>query len=253
MDAEGREQIEGRNPVMEALLAGRTIDRLLVAEGTAPAFLEKLKALAGQRNVRIELVDRARLDGLARSRAHQGVLALAPTRTYADVHDILTRATQTDPALVVALDGVEDPQNLGAIVRSCDAAGAHGVVLTERRSAPLGPGAVKASAGAVEHVPVARVVNLTRTLEELKEAGLWVYGTDGQGDRVYSEVDLTGPAVIVIGGEGRGLSRLVKERCDFLLRIPMFGRVNSLNASAAAAVILFEVRRQRGAAGRPAP
>lgn len=253
MDAEGREQIEGRNPVLEALRAGRTIDRLLVAEGTAPAFLEKLKTLAGQRGVHVELVDRAHLDGLARSRAHQGVVAMAPARAHASIDEILARAGRADPALVVALDGVEDPQNLGAIVRSCDAAGAHGVVLTERRSAPLGPGAIKASAGAIEHVPAARVVNLTRTLEELKAAGLWVYGADGQGDRVYSEVDLTGPAVIVIGGEGRGLSRLVKERCDFLLRIPMFGRVNSLNASAAAAVLLFEARRQRGAAGQPAP
>ncbi|MHB8927293.1 MAG: 23S rRNA (guanosine(2251)-2'-O)-methyltransferase RlmB [Bacillota bacterium] len=253
MDAGGSEPIEGRNPVLEALRAGRAIDRLLVAEGTSPGFVDKLAALARERGVRVEFVGRAHLEGLARSRAHQGVVAFAPAREYAGVEDVLARAGGGGAALVVALDGVEDPQNLGAIIRSCDAAGAHGVVLTERRSAPLGPGAVKASAGAVEHVPVARVVNLVRTLETLKEVGLWVYGADGQGDRVYHEVDLTGPAVIVIGGEGHGLSRLVKERCDFLIRIPMFGKVNSLNASAAAAVILFEARRQRGAAGRPAP
>lgn len=251
MDGGDREQIEGRNPVLEALRAGRAIDRLLVAEGTRPAFVEQLLALARGRGVRVEFVERAHLDDLARSRAHQGVLAFSAVREYADLEDILARGAH-GPALIVALDGVEDPQNLGAIIRSCDAAGADGVVLTERRSAPLGPGATKASAGAVEHVPVARVVNLARALETMKRAGLWIFGTDSRGDRVYHEVDLTGPTVVVIGGEGRGLSRLVRERCDFLLRIPMFGRVNSLNASAAAAVVLFEARRQRTAA-RPTP
>lgn len=253
----GREQIEGKNPVLEALRAGRTIERLLVAGGLDRAFLARLRVVAAERGVPVEVVDRGRLDDLAQSRAHQGVLAIAPARRPAALAELLVRAEANGPALLVALDGVEDPQNLGAIIRSAEAAGAHGLIATERRSAPLGPGATKASAGAVEHLPVARVVNLTRTLDELKGAGLWVYGADGDGDRVYHQVDLTGPVLLVIGGEGRGLSRLVKERCDFMLRIPMFGRVNSLNASAAAAVLLFEVRRQRdvgrkaGPTGRP--
>jgi 23S rRNA (guanosine2251-2'-O)-methyltransferase len=230
---------------LEALRAGREIDRVIIAKGLERGFLERLKAMAGERAIAIEAVDRSKLDALAQTRAHQGVLAYAPARRQVDLSDLLARANRSEPALLVALDGVEDPQNLGAIIRSAEAAGAHGVVATERRSAPLGPGAIKASAGAVEHLPVARVVNLARAIEEMKEAGVWVFGADGGGDRVYHEADLSGPVVLVIGGEGRGLSRLVRERCDFLIRIPMFGRVNSLNASAAAAILLFEVRRQR--------
>ncbi len=249
MDAGGREQVEGRNPVLEALRAGRAIDRLFVARGIDRRFLADLTRLARKRGVPVETVERARLEAMAQSRACQGVIARSAPRPLAGLGDLVARAAQSPPALLVVLDGVEDPHNLGAIIRSCDAAGAHGVIVPQRRSAPAGAGAAKASAGAIEHVLLAQVVNLARTLDELKKAGLWVYGADATGDRVYHEVDLTGPAAIVVGGEDRGLSRLVRERCDYLLRIPMFGRVNSLNASVAAAVILFEARRQRSLNG----
>ncbi len=201
-----------------------------------------LVALAREHGVPIQLVEREHLDRLARSRAHQGVLAIAAAMGYADLAALLKRSPCP---FLVALDELQDPQNLGAIIRTADAAGADGVVLPARRSAGLSPGTLKAAAGAAEHVPVARVTNLVQTLRELKEKNLWVVGADPAADRPYWELDLTVPLVIVVGGEHRGLRRLTRQTCDHLLRIPMVGRLNSLNAAAAAAVVMFEVRRQR--------
>lgn len=240
------EQIEGRNPVLEALRSGRRLHRILVARGKRQGTVAEILRLAGQRGVPVEEVDRRELERRSRSRAHQGVMALAAPRAYATLGDLLRRARDRGEApLLVVAAGLEDPRNLGSLLRSAEAAGVHGVLLPERRSAGLTPAAVKASAGASEHLPVARVGNLARALEELKEHGLWVYGADAEGERAYFEADLRGPVALVVGSEGKGMPRLVRERCDVLLRIPMRGRVGSLNAAVAAAVILFEASRQR--------
>lgn len=240
------EQLEGRNPVLEALRSGRPLHRILVARGERHGSVLDILRFAHESGVPVEEVDRRELDRRSGCRAHQGVLALAAARAYATLEDILQNAGGRGeaPFLVVAA-GLQDPQNLGSLLRSAEAAGAHGVILPERRSVGLTPAAVKASAGASEHLPVARVVNLARALEGLKERGLWVYGADPGGDRPYFEADLRGPLALVIGSEGRGMPRLVRERCDGLIRIPMKGRVGSLNAAVAAAIILFEASRQR--------
>lgn len=245
------EQIEGRNPVLEALRSGRRLHRILLARGERHGTVLDIQRLAGERGVPVEEVDRREMDRRSMSRAHQGVLALAPPRGYASLDDLLGRARDRGeaPFLVVAA-GLQDPQNLGSLVRSAEAAGAHGVLLPERRSVGLTPAAIKASAGASEHLPVVLVGNLARTLEELKEHGLWVYGTDPAGERSYFEADLRGPLALVVGSEGRGMPRLVRERCDGLIRIPMRGRVGSLNAAVAAAIVLFEASRQRNETSR---
>lgn len=236
------EQIEGLNPVMEALRAGRPLAKILLARDVRRN--DRLVALARERGVPLQEVPRERLDRMARSRAHQGVVAMAAARGYADLDELLVPA---GVPFLVALDELQDPQNIGAIIRTADAAGAGGVILPARRSAGLSPGALKAAAGAAEHVPVARVTNLVQALEALKARGLWVVGADPAGDRRYWEADLRQPLVLVIGGEHRGLRRLVRATCDHLLRIPMGGAIGSLNAAAAAAVFLFEVSRQRDA------
>jgi 23S rRNA (guanosine2251-2'-O)-methyltransferase len=239
-----QDKIAGRNPVLEALSAGRRIERVLVAAGSK---VDDIEAEAARRCVRIETVDRHYLDSLVKT-LHQGVVAFAEPLEYAVTEDILEMAeSRGEPAMMVALDQLEDPQNLGSILRSCDAFGVHGVIILERRAVGLGPAVSRASAGAVEHVRVARVVNMARELDNLKRAGLWVIGLDGDGDQILWAVDLTSPVVIVVGGEGRGLRRLVKEKCDVIARIPMAGQVSSLNAGVAAALALYETRRQRDA------
>lgn len=240
------EQLEGRNPVLEALRSGRRVHRILLARGERHGAVLDILRLARECGVPVEEIDRREMDRRARTRAHQGVVALAPPRAYASLDDLLERArARGEPPFVVVAAGLQDPQNLGSLLRSAEAAGAHGVLLPERRSAGLTPAAIKASAGASEHLPVVRVVNLARTLEELKEHGLWVFGADPAGDRSYFEADLRGPLAVVVGSEGEGMPRLVRERCDGLIRIPMRGRVGSLNAAVAAAIILFEACRQR--------
>ena len=238
--------IEGRNAVIEALRAGVAIDKIYLARGETDATLGHIAAVARDKGVVVVDADRRKLDTMSRTHAHQGVIALAAVREYATVDDILAAAREKgENPLIVVCDELSDPHNLGAVIRTADAAGAHGVIIPKRRSAGLTAVVAKTSAGAVAHVPVARVPNLPALLKELKEAGVWVFGTAMDGTTPLYQADLKGPAAIVIGNEGSGMGRLVAENCDFTVSIPMFGKINSLNASAAAAVLLYEAVRQR--------
>ena len=238
--------IEGRNAVMEALRSGAAIDKIYIAKGDTDNTLGYIAAAARSRGVVVVEADRRKLDGMRRTHSHQGVIAQAAVREYAGVDDILAAAREKGEApLLVVCDELSDPHNLGAVIRTAECAGAHGVVIPKRRSAGLTAVVAKTSAGAVSYLPVARVSNLTTLLKQLKEEGLWIFGTAADGATPLYQADLKGPAAIVIGSEGDGMSRLVREQCDFLLSIPMRGQVNSLNASAAAAVVLYEAVRQR--------
>jgi 23S rRNA (guanosine2251-2'-O)-methyltransferase len=243
------EVLYGLHPVEEALKAGkRRFDHVLVARERRDARLERLIAQCRQAQVRVLEQPREQLTLTAKTPTHQGVVAVVRAQEFLALEDLYAPAlNQSTPRLILALDGVEDPQNLGALLRVADGAGVDGVVLTERRSAPLSPAAVKASAGAAEHLRIARVVNLVRALEELKEHNLWIAGLDERGETDYDEFDLTSDLVIVLGREGAGLHDLVRRTCDHLLRIPMAGGVSSLNVSAAGAVVLYEAARQRRA------
>jgi 23S rRNA (guanosine2251-2'-O)-methyltransferase len=240
--------IEGRRAVLEALRAGTEIRRIMIADGIERGpQVEEIVERARGAGVAVESVDRRELDRSSHTRHHQGVVAITPDARYATVEEVLAVASDRgQPPLVVVLDGIEDPHNLGAIVRTVDCAGGHGVVVPERRAVGLTPGVVRASAGATEHVKVARVTNLARAIDDLKAAGLWVVGLDAAGDRAYWDADFRRPVAIVIGSEGEGVSRLVRERCDFVVRLPVLGRIESLNASVAAAIALYEAVRQRG-------
>ncbi len=234
----------GRNPIREALKAGQPIEKMLVAQGELSGSARELVAKAREAGIVVQFVERARLDAVYPN--HQGMLAYASAAAYSSVEAILEKAAEKDEApFIVVLDGVTDPHNLGAVIRSAECCGAHGVIVPERRSAGLNPAAVKASAGALSYLPVARVGNLSRTLAELKEKGLWVIGCDMSGGDIR-ESDLTGPAVVVIGSEGEGISRLVLEGCDKVVSIPLKGQIGSLNASVAAGIALYEVMRARG-------
>jgi 23S rRNA (guanosine2251-2'-O)-methyltransferase len=236
--------IAGRNPVLEALKSGREIERLVVQKG-ATGSIEKILRLAKAKGVPVRFEERSVLERMAGGAVHQGVLAIAAAYRYADVEDLfaLAEEREEDPFFVV-LDGVEDPHNLGAIIRTAECAGAHGVIIPKRRAAGVTETVLKSAAGAAEYLPVARVANITQTLGVLKKRGVWIYACDMDGEN-YTGRDLTGPAAIVIGAEGRGISRLVRETCDGIVSIPMRGRINSLNASNAAAILLYEIRRQR--------
>ena len=238
--------IEGRNAVIEALRAGTAVDKVYIAKGETDATLGHIASTARGKGIVVVEADRRKLDAMSVTRSHQGVIAVAAVREYASVSDILQSARDKGEApLVVVCDELSDPHNLGAVIRTAEAAGAHGVIIPKRRSAGLTAIVAKTSAGAVSYLPVARVANLTALLRELKEEGLWVFGTAADGSTSLYQADLKGPAAIVIGSEGNGMSRLVREQCDFLVSIPMRGQVNSLNASAAAAVVLYEAVRQR--------
>lgn len=238
------EWIVGRNAVSEALKAGRPLDRVLIARGERSGRLGYLAALCRDAGVPVKEVDTRKLEELCGPH-HQGIAAAAACRAYATVQDLLDRAAKSgEPPLLVVCDELEDPHNLGAILRTAEAAGAHGVIVPKRRSVGLTGAVYKASAGAVEYVPVARVTNVTDTLEELKKQGIWVYGLDMDGQS-YAATDLTGPAALVVGSEGRGIGRLVREHCDFVVSLPMYGQVNSLNASVACGILLYEAVRQR--------
>lgn len=233
----------GRNPIREALRAGRDIEKLLVARGELIGSAREIVAMAHEQKIVVQEVDRARLDAMAPN--HQGLIAVASAYAYKTVDDMLALAKERgeDPLLVI-LDGVTDPHNLGAIIRSAECAGAHGVIIPERRAVGLTPSAVKASAGAVEYLPVAKETNLTRLIERLKKENIWVYGAAMNGED-YRKVDFSGPAAIVIGSEGEGISRLVAESCDKLVSLPMKGHIDSLNASVAAGILLYAMMGAR--------
>jgi len=237
-------RLTGIHAVREALEAARPLDSVLIARGRHGERIEELVRLARQRGVPVRFEDRAQLDRTAGTREHQGVLALASAAPASRLEDLLaSRGAQ--PGLLVLLDGVEDPQNLGAIVRTSLAAGANGVIIPERRAAGLTEAVARASAGALAHLPVARVTNLVRAMEELKQAGYWLVGLDERAEKRHTEVDFSTPTGIVLGGEGKGLHELVRARCDFLVSIPTTGPVRSLNVSVAAGIVLFEAVRQR--------
>jgi 23S rRNA (guanosine2251-2'-O)-methyltransferase len=239
------ERVTGIHAVQEALKAGQALDSVLIARGRRGERIEEVVQLARRRGVPVRFEEREQVDRAAGSREHQGVVAFAAAKPTAGLEDLLTAAKTAPPALLVLLDSIEDPHNLGAIIRTALAAGAHGVVLPERRSAGLTDAVGRASAGALAHLPVARVPNLARAMEEVKEAGCWLVGFDERAEKNISELDLTGPIGIVLGGEGKGLHELVRTRCDFLASIPTSGPVRSLNVSVAAGIALFEIVRQR--------
>ena len=233
----------GRNPIREALRAGRDIEKLLVARGELIGSAREIVAMAREAKIIVQEVDRVRLDQMAPN--HQGLIAVASAYAYKTVDDMLALAKERgEEPLLVILDGVTDPHNLGAIIRSAECAGAHGVIIPERRAVGLTPAAVKASAGAVEYLPVAREVNLNRVIERLKKEGIWIYGAAMEGED-YRRVNFSGPAAIVIGSEGEGISRLVAEGCDKLVSLPMKGHIDSLNASVAAGILLYAVAGSR--------
>lgn len=239
--------IEGRNPVLEALRSGRPVSRILLAgdSGRHGAIAEIL-ALARAGNVPVEYGPRPALDSVSTTAAHQGVIAFAPAKGYATMEDLLDVSREkNEPPLYCVLDGIEDPQNLGSILRTAEASGVHGVVIRSRRAVGLTAAVARASAGAVEYVPVARVPNISQAIVSLKKSGVWTAGIDRSGAIDYTRVDFTLPAAIVIGSEGGGLSELVKKRCDLLASIPMRGRITSLNASVAAAIVMYEALNQR--------
>ena len=240
------EYIEGRNAVIEALRAGRAIDKIYIAKGEVDQTLGHIASKARAQGVVVVETDRRKLDAMSRTHAHQGVVALCAVREYCTVEDLLQRAQEKgEPPFLVMCDEISDPHNLGAIIRTAECVGAHGVIIPKRRSAGLTAVVDKASAGAAEHLPIARVPNLSAAIETLKKAGVWVYGAAAEGASPLWKTDLTGSICIVIGSEGDGISRLVREHCDVLVSIPMKGEISSLNASAAAAVLMYEALRQR--------
>ena len=243
-EAEG--QLEGRNALTEALRSGRTIDKVFIASGETDKGLQRLAAQAKEAGAVIVPVDRRKLDAMSVTRAHQGVIALAAAKEYVSIDDILQEAADRgETPLIVICDELTDPHNLGAILRSAECAGAHGIIIPKRRSVGLTAVVAKASAGAMEYMKVARVTNINAAMDELKQKGVWIFGTAAEGSIPMYKADLTGPTAIVIGSEGDGMSRLVRQNCDVTVHIPMKGRISSLNASAAASILLYEAVRQR--------
>ena len=239
--------IEGRNAVIEALRAGRVIDKIFIQKGDTDKSLGFIASKARDAGCVVVDADKRKLDGMSRTHAHQGVIALAAIREYCSVADILAIAAErNEPPFVVICDEISDPHNLGAVIRTAECAGVHGIIIPKRRSAGVTSIVDKTSAGAVSHMAVARVSNLMNAVRELKDAGLWIYGTAAEGSNPLWKTDLKGSVCIIIGSEGEGMGHLISENCDFLVSIPMKGKISSLNASAAAAVMLYEALRQRG-------
>ncbi len=241
------EYIAGKNSVLEALQARRPLSKIMFAEGLKRNTVKQIMDLARERQIPFQFVAKEKLNSLVEGHIHQGVVAQTGVKEYVDWEDIVEGAIKKgeDP-FIVLLDGLEDPRNLGAILRTADAVGVHGVIIPKHRSVSLTTTVARSSAGAVEYVPVARVPNLPQVMERLKEKGCWIVGTDVQAEQKYFEADLRGPLAVVLGSEGRGMGKLVREKCDFLVNIPMLGHVNSLNVSVAGALLFYEVVRQRG-------
>lgn len=238
-------QIEGRNAVIEALRAGKTIDKLFILDGCQDGPMQTIKREARKHDCMVKYVEKERLDQISQTGKHQGVIAVVAAYEYVEVEDILQAAKESGrPPFLFLLDGIEDPHNLGAIIRTAYQAGAHGVIIPKNRAVGLTATVARTSAGALNYLPVAKVTNMTKTIEALKKEGIWFACADMDGDVMY-DVNLTGPMGLVIGSEGEGVSRLVREKCDYLVSIPMEGKLDSLNASVAAGVLAYEIVRQR--------
>lgn len=238
--------IEGRNPVLEALKAGREIDKLIVQKGEKNGSIIEILRLARERHIPISEVERGKIESMAETGGHQGVIAVCAAHTYASVEEMLRRAEEIGEApFLVICDRITDPHNLGSILRTANCAGVHGVIIPKHDSVTLNATVAKTSAGAIEFTPVAKVTNLARTIDDLKAKNIWVYGADGSGENSIYQTDFSGGVALVIGSEGEGISRLVREKCDALVKIPMKGEITSLNASVAAALMMYEVRRSR--------
>ncbi|WP_303864817.1 23S rRNA (guanosine(2251)-2'-O)-methyltransferase RlmB [Alkalibaculum bacchi] len=241
----GTRQIEGKNPIVEALKSDVSIEKIMVAKGRRETGAQELFELAKEKKIKIQQVDRKKLDFTSKTGNHQGIIAIATEYEYAEIEDILESAkVKGESPLVVILDKITDPHNFGAIIRTANACGVHGIIIPKNRSVDISPIAIKASAGAIEHMPVCKVTNLTQTIKELKEKGFWIAGAEMEGQKYY-ESDFKGSMAIVIGNEGEGISRLVKDECDFLVSIPMYGEIESLNASVATGILLSEAAKQR--------
>ncbi|MCZ0755277.1 23S rRNA (guanosine(2251)-2'-O)-methyltransferase RlmB [Anoxybacillus sp. J5B_2022] len=237
--------IIGKNPVMEALKSDREVNKIWIADGSQRGTMQSIIQLAKQRNVLVQYVPKQKLDQMTNGN-HQGVVAQVAAYHYYDVDELFRRAAErNEQPFLLLLDELEDPHNLGSIMRTADAVGAHGIIIPKRRSVGLTQTVAKASTGAIEHIPVARVTNLARTIDELKERGVWIVGTDPKGQDDYRQLDGTMPLALVIGSEGKGIGRLMLEKCDFLIKLPMRGHVTSLNASVAASLLMYEVYRKR--------
>lgn len=244
---EDSDKLEGRNSIMEALKANRTINKLFVVKGEREGSIRQIIAIARQKGIIITEVERNALDSMSNSRSHQGIIAFVSAKEYVEVDDILKIAQEKgEPPFIIILDEISDPHNFGAILRSADAVGAHGVIIPKRRAIGLTSAVSKAAAGAVEYVPVSRVTNIAQTIEYLKKNNIWVIGTDSTGERAFFESDLKGPIALVVGSEGEGMGKLIREKCDFVVNIPMLGQISSLNASVAAAIVMYEILKQRG-------
>lgn len=238
--------LEGRNPVMEALKSGREIDKILIVKGESKGSLTKILAIAKEKKILVSEATRAKLDSISQTGAHQGVIAYTAAANYVSVKDILNYAKEkNEPPFIIICDSLNDSHNLGSIIRTAECCGAHGVIISKHRSVGLTAACAKAAAGATEYMRVSKVTNLAQTIESLKKEGVWVCGTDASGENEMYDTDLKGALAIVIGSEGEGMSRLVKEKCDFCVRIPMKGHINSLNASVAGALLMYEALRQR--------
>jgi 23S rRNA (guanosine2251-2'-O)-methyltransferase len=239
-------RLEGRNPVIEALKSGRTIEKLYVAKGAREGSIRQIIAMARDKGIVVNEVDRLKLDSMSETRSHQGVIAVVSSYAYVEIDDILANAKEKgEQPFIIILDEIYDPNNLGSVLRTANACGVHGVIISKRRAVGLTPAVAKASAGAVEYMKVSKVTNITQAIKYLKDNGVWIVGADMDGEKVYFEADFTGPVALVIGSEGEGLGKLVKDNCDFVVRIPMKGEISSLNAAVAGAVLMYDAVRQR--------
>lgn len=238
--------IEGRNPVLELLESGKDINKIFIQSGEKNGSINKIIAKAKEKRVVMVEVQKSKLDEMSETKNHQGVIAIVPPFEYCDVYDILEYAKERkEKPFIIILDGIEDPHNLGSIIRTAETAGVHGIIIPKRRSVAVNATVAKTSAGAVEHVKIARVSNINDTIKYLKENDVWIYGTDGQAKNMYYKQDFRDGAAIIIGSEGLGMSDLVRKNCDGLVKIPMKGKINSLNASVSAGIIMYEVVKQR--------
>ena len=246
MKEEYQDQVEGRNAVLELLESDRDINKIYISDGEKHGSINKIIALAKEKKIIINEVSKAKINQMAQTENNQGVIAIVPPFNYCEIEDILEVAkNKKEKPFIIILDGIEDPHNLGSIIRTAETAGVHGIIIPKRRAVAVNSTVSKVSAGAVEHIKIARVNNINDTINYLKENDIWIYGTDMNTDKYYYDEDFTGSIAIVIGSEGFGMSRLVKENCDFLVKIPMKGKITSLNASVSAGIVIYEAVKQR--------